>query len=132
MLKFYKVIYKVYNNGSLVGTCCGQTITDENNVKKDFVFVNWENLSEIYHKYGGILPFNIWNFKKGRRISFFNGNPFKKDFQDIKEWKEKKLDIMISISYEDISKNISIQKILSWHDTEKAIQYLNERNLKIN
>jgi hypothetical protein len=58
------------------------------------------------------------------------GNPFKKDFRDVKEWKTK-LDIMVKVEYKDISSSMSLEDILKWHDAEKAIQYLNERNLKI-
>lgn len=130
MLKFYSVVYKTYNNGTYIDTDYAKTLKEENEVKDDLVFINWDNLSEMYHKYSLALPFNIWNFKKGRLISFFVGNPFKKDFRDIKEWKTK-LNIMINIEYKDISNSTSIEEVLKWHDAEKAIQYLNERGLKI-
>ena len=38
---------------------------------------------------------------------------------------------MVKIEYTDISNSMSIEDVLKWHDAEKAIQYLNERNLKI-
>ena len=130
MLKFYSVAYKTYNNGTYIGTDYTKTLKEESEIKNELVFINWDNLSEMYCKYSLLLPFGIWNFKKGRIISFFSGNPFKKDFRDIKEWKTK-LDIMVKIEYIDISKSMSIDDILKWHDAEKAIQYLNERNLKV-
>lgn len=130
MLKFYSVAYKTYNNGTYIGTDYAKSLAEESEVKNELVFINWDNLSEMYCKYSFLLPFGIWNFKKGRIISFFSGNPFKKDFRDIKEWKTK-LDIMVKIEYTDISKSMSIDDILKWSDAEKAIQYLNERNLKI-
>lgn len=130
MLKFYAVHYKTYNNGTYIDTHYAETLKEESEIKDDLIFINWDNLSEMYHKYSLALPFNIWNFKKGRRVSFFEGNPFKKDFQDIKEWKTK-LDIMVKVEYIDISSSMSIQDVLKWHDVEKAIQYLNERGLKI-
>ena len=131
MLKFYAVHYKTYNNGTYIDTCYAETLKEESEIKDDLIFINWDNLSEMCHKYSLILPFNVWNFKKGRRVSFFVGNFFKKDFQDIKEWKTK-LDIMVKVEYIDISNSMSIQDVLKWHDAEKAIQYLNERGLKIN
>ena len=131
MLKFYAIHYKTYNNGTYIDTRYAETLKEESKIKDDLIFINWDNLSEMYHKYSLALPFNIWNFKKGRRVSFFEGNPFKKDFQDIKEWKTK-LDIMVKVEYIDISNSMSIQDVLKWHDAEKAIQYLNERGLKIN
>ena len=130
MLKFYSIAYKTYNNGTYIDTHYSRTLKEESEVKNDFISINWNNLSEIYHKYGLSLPFNIWNFKKGRRISFFDGNPFKKDFRDIKEWKTK-LNITVKVEYTDITHLMSIDEVLKWYDAEKAIQFLNERNLKI-
>ena len=131
MLKFYSIAYKTYNNGTYIDTRYAKTLEEEGEVKDDLIFINWDNLSEMYHKYSLSLPFNIWNFKRGRLVSFFVGNPFKKDFRDIKEWKTK-LDIVVKVEYKDISSSMSLEDILKWHDAEKAVQYLNERNLKIN
>ena len=130
MLKFYSIAYKTYNNETYIDTHYATTLKEESEIKNDLVFINWDNLSEMYHKYNLSLPFNIWNFKKGRLVSFFVDNPFKKNFRDVKEWKTK-LDIMVKIEYTDISNSMSIEDVLKWHDAEKAIQYLNERNLKI-
>ena len=130
MLKFYAVHYKTYNNGTYIDTHYAETLKEEGTVKNETIQINWNNLSEMYHKYNLALPFNVWNFKKGRRVSFFVGNPFKKDFRDIKEWKTR-LNITLEIEYIDISNSKSIEEVLKWHDAEKAIQYLNERNLKI-
>ena len=130
MLKFYSIAYKTYNNGTYIDTHYATTLKEESEIKNDLVFINWDNLSEMYHKYNLSLPFNIWNFKKGRLVSFFVDNPFKKNFRDVKEWKTK-LDITVKIEYTDVSNSMSIEDVLKWHDAEKAIQYLNERNLKI-
>ena len=130
MLKFYSIAYKTYNNGTYIDTHYATTLKEESEIKNDLVFINWDNLSEMYHKYNLSLPFNIWNFKRGRLVSFFVDNPFKKGFRDVKEWKTK-LDIMVKIEYTDVSNSMSIEDVLKWHDAEKAIQYLNERNLKI-
>ncbi len=131
MLKFYLIKIKVYNNGSFISnSCCGRTLLNEKDVENKIIFINWDNLSENYNKFGAELPFNFYNMKKGRRVSFCNWNPFKKDFRDIDEWKTK-LDIMIKITYQDIDKSISIKDVLEWNDVEKAIIYLNERGLKL-
>ena len=130
MLKFYSIAYKTYNNGTYIDTHYATTLKEESEIKNDLVFINWDNLSEMYHKYNLSLPFNIWNFKRGRLVSFFVDNPFKKGFRDVKEWKTK-LDITVKIEYTDVSNSMSIEDVLKWHDAEKAIQYLNERNLKI-
>jgi hypothetical protein len=131
MLKFYSIAYKTYHNDTYIDTHYGKTLAEEGTVKDEIIQIDWDNLSEMYQKYSLALPFNIWNFKKGRLVSFFVGNPFKKDFRDIREWKTKYLDVDIHIEYTDVSSSISIEDVLKWHDAEKAIQYLNERNLKL-
>ena len=130
MLKFYSVSYTTYHNGTFIAAEHGRTICDESEIKAFSEEITWDNLTEILQKYGCSLPFNVWKFKKGRRVSFFSGNPFKKDFRDIKEWKSP-LNLTIKVQYKDISNVMSIQDVLNWHDAEKAIQYLNERGLKI-
>lgn len=130
MLKFYGIHYKTYHNGTYIDTHYGETLAEEGTVKDETIQVNWDNLAEIYRKYSLSLPFNIWNFKKGRLVSFFVGNPFKKDFRDIKEWKSD-LNITVEIEYIDISDSKSLEEVLRWRNVAKAIQFLNERNLKI-
>ena len=130
MLKFYGIHYKTYHNGTYIDTHYGETLAEEGTVKDETIQVNWDNLAEIYRKYSLSLPFNIWNFKRGRLVSFFVGNPFKKDFRDIKEWKSD-LNITVEIEYIDISDSKSLEEVLRWRNVAKAIQFLNERNLKI-
>lgn len=130
MLKFYAIHYKTYNNGTYIDTHYAETLAEEGSLKDETIQINWDNLSEVRRKYSLSLPFTVYNFRRGRLISFFVGNPFKKDFRDIKEWKTK-LNIELKIEYIDISNSMSIEEVLKWHDAEKAIQYLNERNLKI-
>ena len=130
MLKFYSIAYKTYHNDTYIDTEYAKTLVEEGAVKDEIIQINWDNLSEMYHKYSLSLPFNIWNFKKGRLVSFFVGNPFKKDFRDIREWKSD-LNIWVKVEYTDITDSMSIDEVLKWHNAEKAIQFLNERNLKI-
>ena len=130
MLKFYAIHYKTYNNGTYIDTHYAETLKEEGAVKDETIQINWDNLSEVRRKYSLSLPFTVYNFRRGRLVSFLVGNPFKKDFRDIKEWKTK-LNIKLKIEYIDISNSMSIEEVLKWHDAEKAIQYLNERNLKI-
>lgn len=130
MLKFYAIHYKTYNNGTYIKTHYAEILTEEDTVKNETIQINWDNLSEMHRKYSLLLPFNIWHSKRGRRVSFFVDNPFKKNHRDIKEWKTD-LNITLEIEYIDISNSKSIEEILKWRNAEKAIQFLNERNLKI-
>lgn len=131
-MEFYNVITKTINKGHCVGRTYGTALLEEepkNKIEK----VSWENLEEQYAKYGINLSFNVWNLKKGRAVSFFidKMTPFflKEWEKDIKEWKEP-LDITIEIVYEKKT-YMTIEKVLKWHDIEKAVQYLKERGLTV-
>lgn len=132
MLKFYRMYYETFNKGHLVGTHCGKILVDENERPKDEIIdFTWDNLQDWYSKYGILVSFGLWNSKKGRRISFFTDSlifvkPWEKD---IKEWKEKELDLKVHISTEEYTP--SIQEVLECYDSEKAIQYLKERGLSV-
>lgn len=127
MLHYYRVLYTTYNNGVKVGRTDGFTIADENEIKEKTIPITWENLKEVYYDYGLNFPFNYWNFKRGRVISFFEGGLTDKNRRDIKEWKTPTLNIKLVITYEIFP--CSLNDILNYWNSEKAIQYLRERNL---
>ena len=127
MLHYYRVLYTTYNNEVKVGSYCGFTIADENEIKEETIPITWKNLEEVYHDHGLSLAFNLWHFKRGRVISFFEGCLTDKNRRDIKEWKTPTLNIKLVITYEIFP--CSLNTILNYWDSEKAIQYLRERNL---
>ena len=127
MLHYYRVLYTTYNNEVEVGHTSGFTIADENKIKEKTIPITWENLKEVYYDFGLELPFNIWDFKRGRVISFFEGCLTDKNRRDIKEWKTPELNMKLVITYEVMP--CSLNDILNYWDSEKAIQYLRERNL---
>lgn len=127
MLHYYRVLYTTYNNGVKVGNTSGSVIADENEIKEKTIPITWENLKEVYYNFGLELPFNIWDFKRGRVISFFEGCLTDKNRRDIKEWKTPELNMKLVITYEIIP--CSLNDILNYWNSEKAIQYLRERNL---
>ncbi len=129
-MKFYNVFVTTYHNGIEIGTTMGRTLTDKE-VNTESYTLTWDNLDKMYKKFGFECKFNIWKFKKGRRVSFFtNGIIPHKHERDVKEWKNKNLDIVIKVTYKE--RKASIDEMLKWHDAEKAIAYLNEKGLKIN
>lgn len=71
MLRFYHVYYSTYHNGVKIGTEYGWHCYAEAPKEED-IQITWDNLEEMYHKYSLCFKFNIWNFKRGRRISFFH------------------------------------------------------------
>ena len=126
MLKYYAIRYTTYWHGKEMGTCTAYTICDENKVDNWRVRLTWENLTEMYHKIGfGRCAFSIYNMRKGRQISFRDTWPW----QEPKEWKGKELDIEVQAEW--IEREVSIRDVLEYHDSSVAIQYLNERNLRI-
>lgn len=127
MLHYYRVLFTTYNNGVKVGNTSGFIIADENEIKEKTIPITWENLEEVYYNYGLSVPFNIWNFKRGRVISFFEGGLTDKNRRDIKEWKTPELNMKLVITYEVC--RCSLNDIINYWDSEKAIQYLRERNL---
>lgn len=132
MLKFYRTYYHTYNKGHLIGSDSGRALVEESEKPKNKIIdFTWNNLQDLYSKYGILTSFSIWNFKKGRIISFFTDSLiFRKPWEkDIKEWKEKELDLTLQISVKEYTP--SIQEVLEWHDSEKAIQYLKERGLSV-
>lgn len=132
MLKFYRTYFHTYNKGHLIGSHSGRALTEENErPKEEIINFTWENLLSLYSKYGILTSFSLWNMKKGRLISFFTDSLiFVKSWEkDIKEWKEKELDLTLQISVEEYTP--SIQEVLEWHDGKKAIQYLKERGLSV-
>lgn len=127
MLHYYRVLYTTYNNEVKVGNTSGFTIADESEVKEETIPITWKNIEEVYHDHGLSLAFNLWHFKRGRVISFCDGIFVEKNRRDIKEWKTPTLNIKLVITYEIFP--CSLNTILNYWDSEKAIQYLRERNL---
>ena len=133
MLKFYRSFVTTYHNGKKVNEVYGGRCLEEEGKLQDHTEkITWDNLEEKYGKGGLNYAFTVFDFKKGRLISFFT-NTFLdclRNHRDIKEWKEKEIDIEIKYEYEEID-CISINDVLKWPNIEKATQYLNERGLTI-
>lgn len=124
MLKFYNIKIKFYNkNGDLIDYDNNGTILTEKEPENHVDIITWDNLSEYYTNHCLQLPFSLWNFKKGRQISFYRWTS-----RDLKEWKD---DLYITAHYEYVETNPSIQYILNWNNGTAAIQYLCERGLNI-
>ena len=130
MLKFFTIKYSIYSNGILVDKDYSKFLGTEEEIKekvKQDIVINWDNLKKEYEEYGLLFPFNYWNFKKGRVISFFNGGLTDKNRRDVKEWK-KELNIVIKKEYEEFIPH-NIEYVLKWYEMEKAIQYLKQQGI---
>lgn len=132
MLKFYRCYFETINKGQIMYGDSSRVLIDERDKpQNETIQITWDNLEQVHRKYGIDVGFNVWTRKKGRVISFFNGNLiFRKDYEkDLKEWKDKELDLQLEVSVKECQ--VSIQDVLDWYDSEKAIQYLKERGLSV-
>ena len=126
MLKFYCIRYTTYYKGKEVSYTTARALCEETEIDNWRIKVTWDNLTELLERIGGqACGFSIWNMKKGRQLSFANTWPW----QEPKEWKHADPQVEIECYWSE--RQVSIQEVLKWYDSEKAIRYLNERNLKI-
>ena len=124
-MKFYIVNFYTYNNNELINIGRPGYSLIEETIKDKKYHINWKNLDEIYQEIGGLCGFNIFNFKKGRRVSFFNSKIFDKKSRDVKEWKYD-LNIDFIISYREIES--PTMEMLNKMDAIKVKKYLDERS----
>lgn len=123
MLKYYNIYTVTYRGDKEVGTrFIGSKIAEDLQNHTDIL--TWENLQDYYYQHGGSLPFNYWKGKKGIRISFFDFAIRHKETWDIRQWKYPELNLRVEWHYCPI--DVSVKKILEYHDAKKAIQYLLE------
>lgn len=100
-MKYYTTYAEIYHNGQLIETqYAGHCLTEEEKPQEETFIFTWDNLNEMYCKLNLICNFNIWKFKKGRRVSFFNMNLFNRNTWDIKEWKDE-LNIEIKVYHNE-------------------------------
>lgn len=123
-MKYYTAYAGTYHNGKLIGVQNGGRYSTEKELPREEVFtITWENLSQMYRELNLLCDFNIWNFKKGRIVSFFHVKLFDKNTWDIKEWKEE-LNIEVRVFYTE--KNTLFED-LECLETAKIKKYLKER-----
>jgi hypothetical protein len=124
-MKYYTTYAATYHNGKLIGIQNGgYCLTEEELPREEVYTITWENLSQMYQNLHLWCDFNIWNFKKGRRVSFFHSKLFDKNTWDIKEWKEKELNIEVRVYHTE--RKASIED-LKYFDATKVKKYLDER-----
>lgn len=122
MLKYYYVYATTLRNNKVISKryLC-KIISEEKNNYSDNI--TWDNLDDYYYNNGLNCPFSIYNFKKGRCISFFDFKFKDKNTWDIREWKYSDLNITIKYEYKEDT-HYSIDEILQYPDAEKAITFL--------
>ena len=126
MIDYYREKCITYVNGKEKSVYSSSGLFTEEQAQNKNIKITWENLDKVYSKWGLILPFNYFQSKKGRRISFFNGSLFNRNNWDIKEWKQKKLDIVLKIQYE--KEKITLRELQNY-DIELVNQFLKDKKL---
>lgn len=126
MIKAYqKIIETRRTDNNYIDKYSDIILAEENEIEEKEIKLTWDNLLEVYYKYGLMLPFTVWNFKKGRIIDFFE-KPLKN--RSIKERKTKDIPIIIKEYYKEIDQStVSLDWILKYLNSELAAQYLKER-----
>lgn len=125
-MDFYYVSYITKHCGHVIGTHTGKVLLEEKPENEQYK-VTWDNLHKVYEKFALVCKFNVWNSKKGRRVSFFiDGLIPHKWERDIKEWKNPNLDITLDVVYH-VRRDVSISEIINYHDGTKALKYIEEK-----
>ena len=125
-MEFYRVTQTTLHNNTFIGNTIGIALLAEEPQPVE-IKITWDNLQEIYSHYN--CKFNIWNTKRGKRVSFFVDDilPHFKDKRDVKEWKQIDLNITLKVTYRKFTP--SLEEVIKWHNAEQAIAYLKEKGL---
>ncbi len=122
MLKYYKPTTEVhinsikpFNINLYAHKIC------ESHPDTDVININWDNAEEEIQKLCIWLPFGITKKRKGLKLFFWDDL-----FTNVKQWKED-LNIEIKTTWREYKP--TIKEIMSFNDSDKAIQYLVERGL---
>ena len=130
-MKLYQKYITWYNQGIEVEKRFCNYEFSEKELNDELIKITWENLDEVYMKYGLRAPFTVWNFKKARIIEFWDWSLFcSKEYRHISSKKYPVLPLTYKITYEEVN-NLSIKDILEIGPAEKAIKYLTEKGLNI-
>lgn len=121
-MKYYETYSEIYHNGEFIGqTYAGACLTENELPALEIIDLTWDNLMEQYKRIGLGLNFSIWQFKKGRRVSFFNSSLFNKNTWDIKEWKSP-LNVTIRIYNKQLRATMYDLRHFDAKDVQKYVQ----------
>ena len=130
MLQFYSVKYIIFDkekNKPLCSWVGWRDICTNETLSHESIDLTWDN---VYH-YGSLMHGNLnpqfTQRKKGR--VFKCGASFEYENYTFKEWKRPELNLEYRTEYTLTTK--SIQEVLEYGDSDKAIQYLIERGLAV-
>lgn len=118
-MKPYLVTYSFYYDDELQSSHT-YTRLRESPYEEEYTGTDFEGLCDLTYKWQAMIPFNIWEFKKGKRFIqhydwwFKNITP-----KNCKPWK-------FVITSEETT--ISMERLMQF-DTESVIQYLKERGM---
>lgn len=123
MMKYYRTYGELHNGTAISYGRNGVCLTEEERIPKIELTITWDNLEEIYKRYGELLPFSYRITKKGRIIQFYDEAVFNKDTWVIKEWK-KELNMTAYIHNKEVEATF---QDLKHFEAKKVQKYLAER-----
>jgi hypothetical protein len=118
-MKAYLVTYKFYYDNELQSCHCSTQLRDAP-YEEEYSGTDFDGLWDLIYKWAAMTPFNLWEFKKGKRFIQHYDWWFKKiTSENCKPWK-------FVITSEETT--ISMQELMHFK-TETVIQYLKERGI---
>ena len=115
----YLVTYTFYYDGELLSQRCCTKLREEP-LKEEYSGTDFEGLWDLTSQWSALIPFNMWEFKKGKRFLQYYDWLFKKVTpKNCKRW-----EFIITSQKTTITMNELMN-----YDSETAIKYLKERGM---
>lgn len=119
MLKAYLVSHKFYYDGELLREHYSTQIR-EAPYEEEYSGTDFDGLWDLYYEWAALIPFNAWEFKKGKRFLQHYEWIFKKITpNNCQPWK-------FTITSQETT--VSMKELMSYN-TDTVIQYLKDRGM---
>lgn len=115
----YLITYTFYYDGELLSKRCFTKLCEEPR-EEEYSGTDFEGLWDLTSQWSALIPFNMWEFKKGKRFLQYYDWLFKKVTpKNCKRW-----EFIITSQKTTITMNELMN-----YDSETAIKYLKERGM---
>lgn len=119
MLKAYLVSYTFYYDGEILSDRCSTQIRETPH-EEEHSGTDFDGLWDLTYGWAMMVPFNAWEFKKGKKFLQHPDWLFKKITpKNCRPWK-------LTITSQE--RTISMEELMK-HSADQCIQYLKERGM---
>ena len=119
MIKAYLVTHTFYYDEELMSRRCITSLR-ETPYEEEYSGTDFDGLWDLYHKWSALIPFNAWEFKKGKKFLQHYDWLFKKITpKNCKSWK---------FTVTSTETTISMNELMNY-GAEKVIKYLKDRGM---